>query len=91
MARTQLGADGVDLHGEMDLGKMIARGENKYLMVNLLARRARELNDGARPLVRLPQAHSVLELAIAEGLGDGLKVIKREKEKVVVDLVDRGD
>ena len=74
--------------GEMSIDEMIKNNQNKYLLVNMLASRARELNEGARSLVKLEAPATTLELAIAEGKGGLLKVEPRETEKVVVDLVD---
>ena len=60
---------------------------NKYLMVNVIARRARELNRGERSLVELPEPHTVTELAVGEVEGNKLSLIRRQKSKVLVNLI----
>ena len=77
-----------ELRGELNIDEMINNNQNKYLLVNMLSRRARDLNEGARPLVKIESPSTTLEQAIAEGKDGLLKVEPRETEKVVVDLVD---
>ena len=78
----------VELTGKLDVQVMLAENSKKYLMVNLLARRARALNDGHRRLVEQEGPHTVLDTAIAEGREGLLKVVKKEEPKVIVDLVE---
>ncbi len=77
-----------ELQGEMDLQKMIGANENKYLMINLVAKRAYDLKRGARSLVDLSEAHTPAELAVAEAVAGSLKVLKKAKEQKVVNLVE---
>ncbi|MBI1784703.1 hypothetical protein HYR69_06115 [Candidatus Sumerlaeota bacterium] len=78
----------VELIGEMDVQKMLTGNQNKYLMINVIASRAADLKRGARALVDLDQSHTTLELALAEGLAGALKVVKKQKESKVVNLVE---
>ena len=66
-----------ELKGTLEIDKMLATNEHKYLMINLLSQRARALNDGARPLVELDGPATPMQLAIAEGRAGALKVVKR--------------
>jgi DNA-directed RNA polymerase subunit K/omega len=61
--------------------------KNKYLMVNVLGRRARELNRGERALVDLPEPHTMDELAVAEVESNRLSLVRRQKSKVLVNLI----
>lgn len=60
---------------------------NKYMMVNVIAHRARELNRGERALVDLPEPHTVCEMAVGEIEGNRLSLIRRQKSKVLVNLI----
>lgn len=62
-------------------------GKNKYLMVNVLARRARELNRGERVLTEMPEPHTITELAVSEVEHNKLSLIRRQKSKVLVNLI----
>lgn len=77
------------LEGELNLQNMLALGRNKYLLINLLARRSREINEGARPLVRTDGTVTSLDIALAEAKAGALKIELKQKEQVVVDLVDQ--
>lgn len=61
--------------------------KNKYLMVNVIARRARELNRGERSLVDLAEPHTMTEIAVAEVENNRLSLIRRQKSKVLVNLI----
>lgn len=61
--------------------------KNKYLMVNVIARRARELNRGERALSDVPEPHTITELAVAEVEQNRLSLIRRQKSKVLVNLI----
>ena len=75
-------ASGVkELKGILEIDRMLANNEHKYLMINLLAQRARELNDGARCLVEVEGTLTPLQLAIAEGRAGALKVVGKKGEK----------
>jgi DNA-directed RNA polymerase omega subunit len=48
------------------LGKALKRAQNRYLLVNILAKRVRQLKDGAKPLVEAENDLSVEEVALLE-------------------------
>lgn len=60
---------------------------NKYLLVNVIARRARDLNRGERTLVELLGPHTHTELAVAEVQADKLALVRKQKSKVLVNLI----
>lgn len=62
------------LEGKLDLEQMLSENKNKYLLINVLSRRARELNMGARALIRLEPPYTPLEIAIAEAKAGLLKI-----------------
>ena len=76
------------LEGDLELEEMIEGNRQKYLLVNLLARRARDLNEGTRSLVDIEPPYTYLELAIAEAASGVLKVEHKESPKVPEDPVD---
>ncbi len=60
---------------------------HKYLVVNVLARRARELNRGERARADLPEPHTTAEIATAEMAQDKLKIIRRAPKTVLVSMI----
>ncbi len=62
--------------------------EQKYLMVNVLARRARELNRGERSLVEVPPPVSHTELALEEIRQDKLHIVRRQTSRVLINMID---
>lgn len=48
------------------LSKALKRVQNRYLLVNLLAKRVRQLKDGARPLLDGGNELSLEEVALLE-------------------------
>jgi DNA-directed RNA polymerase subunit K/omega len=60
---------------------------HKYLIMNCLARRARELNRGERSRVDLPDPHTHAETAIAEVLAGKMKIIRRAPKTVLVSMI----
>lgn len=76
-----------DMEEALEVDDILYRNRNKYLLVNVVAKRARELNEGSRPAVRLEGPHNPLEVALAEVAAKKLNVVRREREKVMVDLV----
>jgi len=62
--------------------------KQKYLMINVLARRARDLNRGSRCLAEKPKLRTLSERTIAE-VGEGkLDLIRKEKSTVMVSLIN---
>jgi len=72
---------------EDSLKEMLDRRMNKYLLVNLIAHRARDLNRGDRALVDLPEPHTNTELAMAEVENNKLNLLRKQKSKVLVSLI----
>jgi DNA-directed RNA polymerase subunit K/omega len=54
---------------------MVDSNQQKYLLINLLARRAREINEGSRALVELPVPYTPIDLAIEEARQGKLQII----------------
>lgn len=65
------------LKSELQLDQMFATNGDKYLLINLLSARARELNDGARHLVEIESPFTFLDLAIKEASEGKLKAVKK--------------
>ena len=53
--------------------KMFEEGKSKYQIINVVAKRARQLNEGDRPLVPA-EGLDILEAAVAELRADKLKI-----------------
>lgn len=72
--------------------QLFESGTHKYLLVNVLARRARQLNQGAPCQVEeSPETATYTERAVGEVRGDQLKLTTRPgKGKVMVSLLDHG-
>jgi DNA-directed RNA polymerase subunit K/omega len=69
------------------LGEMLAKRQNKYLLVNLISRRSRELNRGDRPYTQLPRPYSNTQLATAEVVQGKLSLQRKAASKVLVNLI----
>ena len=67
--------------------EMLETQRNKYLLVNIIAHRARDLNRGDRALLDLPDPHTNTELALAEVENGKLKILRKQKSKVLVSLI----
>lgn len=67
---------------------LMADRKQKYLMINVLARRARDLNRGSRCLAEKPKLRTLTERTIAEVLEDKLDLIRKEKNTVLVSLIN---
>jgi DNA-directed RNA polymerase omega subunit len=48
------------------LGMALGKVQNRFLLVNLLTKRIRQLKDGARPLIQGGTTRSVDEIALQE-------------------------
>ena len=62
-------------------------GQYKYLQVNIMGRRIRDLNRGERSTVDLPDPHTTEELVRAEIAADELKIVHKAPSQVLVSLV----
>ena len=71
-----------------DLSEMLRENRNKYLVINVLAKRARALNDGARPEVSM-RAENPLDMtnvALAEMKLGKLRAEPSERAGQLVDI-----
>jgi DNA-directed RNA polymerase omega subunit len=73
--------------GDITPKELIKSRRNKYLLINVIARRARDLNRGDRTLVDLPLPHTHSELALAEIENNKLTLVRKQKSKVLVNLI----
>jgi len=62
--------------------------QQKYLMVNVIARRARELNKGAKALVEPREGRTITETAMEEVLSDKLLLQRKQKKTTLVSLIN---
>jgi DNA-directed RNA polymerase omega subunit len=77
-----------ELDVKMPLVEMLEGRQNRYLLVNLLARRARELNRGEPTLVNPQQPHTFTQLALSEMEQDKLVLQRKATSKVLVNLIE---
>lgn len=57
---------------------LVDSNQDKYLLINLLSRRARDINEGARALVELPVPYTPIDLAIEEARQGKLEIVRVE-------------
>ncbi|MCL5271581.1 MAG: DNA-directed RNA polymerase subunit omega [bacterium] len=67
--------------------EVFTEAHDKYLLVNLIARRARDLNRGEHAQVDLDESHGPVDLVVGEILNDKLKLVHKPKNKVLVSLI----
>jgi len=67
--------------------ELLQEAHDKYLLVNLIARRARDLNRGERAQVDLDAYHNPVDLVLGEINHDKLKLVYKPKNKVLVSLI----
>lgn len=71
---------------DQKLSKLVEQGDGRYLLVNVIRRRARDLYSGAKPLVRVAEDGDAGKLAFKEILHDRLRVTRRKTPPKFVDL-----
>ena len=64
---------------EVDIQDMMENNHTKYLMINLLALRSRDLNEGARAFSEVEGPHTPLDVAIKEAREGKIKGVRMEK------------
>lgn len=69
------------------LGDMLHEGKHKYLLVNVLAGRARDLNRGEPVLIEPRDPSTFTEMVLQELASDKLKIARKQKSKVLVSLI----
>jgi len=67
------------INDDIPLEKLLEKVDNKYKIVMMAAKRARQLNDGARPLVKTEEKYSTL--ALREILEGKLQMVEHPKKK----------
>ena len=67
---------------------LLARRSQRYLLINVIAKRARDLNRGARPLLVDPAGMTVTEVALEEVREGKLTLGRKEKSRVLVSLIN---
>jgi DNA-directed RNA polymerase subunit K/omega len=77
-----------ELKMDATLPQMLDERRNKYLLVDLIARRSRELNRGDRALVNMPQPHTHAQLALSEMRQGKLRLERKATSKVLVNLIE---
>ena len=70
-----------------DVRGLLESRTQKYLLVNVLARRARDLNKGSQLLVPRPEGATLTEVAIIEAMGGKLDLKRRSKSQVLVSMI----
>jgi DNA-directed RNA polymerase subunit K/omega len=75
----------IELDGEIK--DMLREGRNKYLLVNVLAGRARDLNRGEPVLIEPRDPSTYAEMVYQELAADKLKITRKQKSKVLVSLI----
>ncbi len=75
----------VDVDGSIK--DMLREGKQKYLLVNVLAGRARDLNRGEPVLVEPRDPSTFTEMVLQELGHDKLKIARKQKSKVLVSLI----
>lgn len=68
----------IDYNPDRPIDELLAAHEEKYLLINLISRRSRDLNEGARALVSVEGPHNFLDVALQEAREGKLKVARRE-------------
>jgi len=71
------------------LSEMRITGEYKYLIVNVVAKRARQLNEGSRPEIPIQSIDNPMDLtqvSLAEIQQDKLRVEPSERAGQLVDI-----
>jgi DNA-directed RNA polymerase subunit K/omega len=78
-------ADGPDVNESLQPQTLLTEGRQKYLLINVLARRARELNKGgARPLVVWEEGRTPSQVAYTEASEGKLKLVRKSATKSVL-------
>jgi len=71
------------------LSEMRSIGQQKYLLVNVIAKRARMLNEGIRPEIPVPMGNNPMDLtqvAVLEVDQDKLRAEPSERASQMVDI-----
>lgn len=74
---------------EKNLNELLQKGESKYLLVTVAAKRLRKLLNGEKPLVDTNGEEDLIDVALREIQTGKLKIVPRRKVGRVVDLAKR--
>ncbi len=74
---------------EEKLSAMYKRKKGRYLLVNIISKRARALNTGSKPMVELDHPTDPTTVAIKEIMEDKLKTIPKKHSTKLVDVISR--
>ncbi len=71
---------------ETPVNEIYEKGESKYLMITLAAKRMKKLLHGEKPLVDIKPEDDVGNIALREMHNGKLKLVLRKKSGKVIDL-----
>ncbi|MCD6384803.1 DNA-directed RNA polymerase subunit omega [Candidatus Sumerlaeota bacterium] len=71
---------------ERNLNELLQKGESKYLLVTVAAKRLKKLLNGEKPLVNYDAEEDIVNVALREIEAGKLKIVPRRKVGRVVDL-----
>jgi len=74
-----------------NLSDLVKSGRGRYLLVNVVRMRSRELFAGAKPLVKTPEGTDPGTIAFMEMTEGHLKVLPRKKPRKLVDIADQAE
>lgn len=80
-------AEGPEVNETLQPQTLLEEGRQKYLLINVLSRRARELNKGSRSLVVWNEGQTPSQVAYTEAVEGKLKLVRKHTSKVVVSLI----
>jgi DNA-directed RNA polymerase omega subunit len=76
---------------EVDLLEMAKRGEGKYFLVNVLAKRSKALHSGEKARVKVENGREPDNIAIEEISQDKLKVTPKKHTPKMINIIESSD
>ena len=80
-------AEGPEINEGLQPDTLLAEGRQKYLLINVLSRRARDLNKGSRPLIVWNEGQTPSQIAYQEAVEGKFKLVRKNTAKVLVSLI----
>jgi len=77
------------MYTDKKLSELARTGEGRYLLVNVIMRRARDLYSGSKPLVKTPEIGDAGVIGFKEITADRLKVVPRKASTRLIDLAKK--
>lgn len=74
---------------EEKLSAMYNNSKGKYLLVNVIAKRARDLNTGDKAMVEVDHPTDPANVAIKEIMQDKLSAVPKKHSTKLVDVINR--